>query len=90
MYASMQISNEWEKAHRFEDGLNDELFNAIAGMRLQTYSEVLQNAQIIADRKTRMGATSEGSNFETSLRITATKITRESLEGEGLKTRNQV
>ena len=62
-YAPRQISNEWEKARCFEDGLNDELFNAVAGMRLQTYSEVLQSAQIIADRKARRGVVIEGSNF---------------------------
>ena len=43
-YAPRQISNEWEKARRFEDGLNNELFNAVASMRLQTNSEVLQIA----------------------------------------------
>ena len=31
-------------------------------MRLQTYSEVLQSAQIIADRKARRGVVIEGSN----------------------------
>ena len=34
MYAPRKISNKWEEACRFEDGLNGKLFNAIAGMRL--------------------------------------------------------
>ena len=35
-YAPRRISNDWEEARCFEDGLNDELFNAVAGMWLQT------------------------------------------------------
>ena len=43
-YAPKQVRNKWEKAWRFEDGLNDELFKAVAGMQLATYNEVLQSA----------------------------------------------
>ena len=61
-YAPRQVNNEWEKARRFEDGLNDELFNAVAGMRLQTYSEVLQSAQTIANRRARKKVSNESLN----------------------------
>ena len=61
-YAPRQVSNEWDKARRFEDRLNDELFNAVAGMQLQPYSEVLQSAQIIANRRARKKVSNESLN----------------------------
>ena len=42
--------------------MNDDLFNVVAGMRLATYSEVLQSPQIIANRKAMRKASGEDSS----------------------------
>lgn len=64
-YALHIVVIEECKARHFEKGLKPEVYNAITVLRLPTYANVFQRAQLIAKDSTSEAAKTTGQSFST-------------------------